>query len=134
MANRSNIKKWLWGVIGAGCVLGVIFGVVSIINDGSDDKAEWSDSVYSTETEKGREADNETEDNENNVSNVSNDQPSSDEASPFKDNRVIVDYEYGACNNGCGCTQYAHYSGRKACVNCAKNDCPTSKYDHEHKN
>lgn len=127
----TNFKKWFWGVIGAGCLVGIIFGIASVVNDGSEDKPEWSEPVFSTETEEGREADKETGDNEN---NVNNDKPSSDSESPFKDERVIVDYDYGACNNGCGCTQYAHYPGLKTCVNCAKNECPTSKYDHERKN
>ena len=131
MANRGGFRKWFWGIVGAGCVFGVIFGVASVVSDGSDEKAEWNDSAVSAETVEEREAEKETGGNEN---NVKNDKPSSGEKSPFKDDRVIVDYDYGACNNGCGCTQYAHYSGRKACVNCAKHDCPTSKYDHERRN
>jgi hypothetical protein len=128
------MKKWFWGIVVAVFVAGVIFWVASVGNDGSDDKAEWSDQTFSAETDGRQEADSETEGNGKNADNKKNAQPSSDSRSPFKDNRVIVDYDYGACNNGCGCTQYAHYSGRKACVNCAKNDCPTSKYDHERRN
>jgi hypothetical protein len=128
------MKKWFWGIVIAVCVAGVIFWVASVGNDGSDDMAEWSDQSFSAETDGRQEADSETEGNGKNADNKKNAQPSSDSRSPFKDNRVIVDYDYGACNNGCGCTQYAHYSGRKACVNCAKNDCPTSKYDHERRN
>ena len=130
MKNKSNYKKWFWGIV-AGCVVGIVLGINSVLKDSSDEKAEWSDSIISTETVEGREADSETKGNDNSVNES---KPASNEASPFKDNRVIVDYDYGACNNGCGCTQYAHYPGRKACVNCAKHDCPTSKYDHERKN
>ena len=122
------MKKWLWGFIAAVCVLGVIYGVSHMSNDEPAEKAEWQDSVFSVGKDEGREAVERPVDNEN---NVKKDAPSPGEASAFKDDRVIVDYDYGACNNGCGCTQYAHYAGRKACVNCAKHDCPTSKYDHE---
>ena len=124
-------KKWFWGVIGAGCVFGIIFGIASIVNSGSEDKAEWSDSTFSTETVEGREADNETGDNDN---NVNKENPSSDGMSSDDEERVIVDYDYGACNNGCGCTQYAHHPGNKICVNCSKHDCYTSKYDHVRNN
>ena len=60
-------KKLFWGVIGTACVLGIVFGIVSIFNSGSEEKAEWSDSTFSTEAVEGREADNEAEDNYNNV-------------------------------------------------------------------
>ena len=122
-------KKLFWGVIGAACVFGIIFGIASIVNSGSDEKAEWSDSTFSTEAVEGREADNEAEDNDNNVN-----KENSDRASSKDEERVIVDYDYGACNNGCGCTQYAHHPGIKICVNCSKHDCYTSKYDHVRNN
>ena len=121
-------KKLFWGVIGAACVFGIIFGIVSIFNSGSEEKAEWSDSTFSTEAVEGREADNEAGDN------INKDNPSSDRASSKDEKRVIVDYDYGACNNGCGCTQYAHHPGIKICVNCSKHDCYTSKYDHVRNN
>jgi hypothetical protein len=121
-------KKLFWGVIGAVCVFGIIFGIVSIVNSGSDEKAEWSDSTFSTEAVEGREADNEAGDN------INKENPSSDRASSKDEERVIVDYDYGACNNGCGCTQYAHHPGIKICVNCSKHDCYTSKYDHVRNN
>jgi hypothetical protein len=122
-------KKLFWGVIGAACVFGIVFGIVSIFNSGSEEKAEWSDSTFSTEAVEGREADNEAEDNDNNVN-----KENSDRASSKDEERVIVDYDYGACNNGCGCTQYAHHPGIKICVNCSKHDCYTSKYDHVRNN
>ena len=122
-------KKLFWGVIGTACVLGIVFGIVSIFNSGSEEKAEWSDSTFSTEAVEGREADNEAEDNDNNVN-----KENSDRASSKDEERVIVDYDYGACNNGCGCTQYAHHPGNKICVNCSKHDCYTSKYDHVRNN
>lgn len=122
-------KKLFWGVIGTACVLGTVFGIVSIFNSGSEEKAEWSDSTFSTEAVEGREADNEAEDNDNNVN-----KENSDRASSKDEERVIVDYDYGACNNGCGCTQYAHHPGIKICVNCSKHDCYTSKYDHVRNN
>ena len=122
-------KKLFWGVIGTACVLGIVFGIVSIFNSGSEEKAEWSDSTFSTEAVERREADNEAEDNDNNVN-----KENSDRASSKDEERVIVDYDYGACNNGCGCTQYAHHPGIKICVNCSKHDCYTSKYDHVRNN
>ena len=122
-------KKLFWGVIGAACVFGIIFGIASIVNSGSDEKAEWSDSTFSTEAVEGREADNEAGDNDNNVN-----KENSDRASSKDEERVIVDYDYGACNNGCGCTQYAHHPGINICVNCSKQDCYTSKYDHVRNN
>lgn len=122
-------KKLFWGVIGTACILGIVFGIVSIFNSGSEEKAEWSDSTFSTEAVEGREADNEAEDNDNNVN-----KENSDRASSKDEERVIVDYDYGACNNGCGCTQYAHHPGIKICVNCSKHDCYTSKYDHVRNN
>lgn len=122
-------KKLFWGVIGTACVLGIVFGIVSIFNSGSEEKAEWSDSTFSTEAVEGREADNEAEDNDNNVN-----KENSARASSKDEERVIVDYDYGACNNGCGCTQYAHHPGIKICVNCSKHDCYTSKYDHVRNN
>ena len=122
-------KKLFWGVIGTACVLGIVFGIVSIFNSGSEEKAEWSDSTFSTEAVEGCEADNEAEDNDNNVN-----KENSDRASSKDEERVIVDYDYGACNNGCGCTQYAHHPGIKICVNCSKHDCYTSKYDHVRNN
>ena len=122
-------KKLFWGVIGAACVFGIVFGIVSIFNSGSEEKAEWSDSTFSTEAVEGREADNEAGDNDNNVN-----KENSDRASSKEEERVIVDYDYGACNNGCGCTQYAHHPGIKICVNCSKHDCYTSKYDHVRNN
>ena len=121
-------KKLFWGVIGTACVLGIVFGIVSIFNSGSEEKAEWSDSTFSTEAVEGREADNEAGDN------INKENPSSDRASSKDEERVIVDYDYGACNNGCGCTQYAHHPGKKICVNCSKHDCYTSKYDHVRNN
>ncbi len=121
-------KKLFWGVIGTACVLGIVFGIVSIFNSGSEEKAEWSDSTFSTEAVEGREADNEAGDN------INKENPSSDRASSKDEERVIVDYDYGACNNGCGCTQYAHHPGIKICVNCSKHDCYTSKYDHVRNN
>ena len=121
-------KKLFWGVIGAACVFGIVFGIVSIFNSGSEEKAEWSDSTFSTEAVEGREADNEAGDN------INKENPSSDRASSKDEERVIVDYDYGACNNGCGCTQYAHHPGIKICVNCSKHDCYTSKYDHVRNN
>lgn len=121
-------KKLFWGVIGTACVLGIVFGIVSIFNSGSEEKAEWSDSTFSTEAVEGREADNEAGDD------INKENPSSDRASSKDEERVIVDYDYGACNNGCGCTQYAHHPGIKICVNCSKHDCYTSKYDHVRNN
>ena len=124
-------KKLFWGVIGTACVLGIVFGIVSIFNSGSEEKAEWSDSTFSTEAVEGRETDNEAGDYDN---NVNKENPSSDRVSSKDEERVIVDYDYGACNNGCGCTQYAHHPGNKICVNCSKHDCYTSKYDHVRNN
>ena len=121
-----NKKKWLWGVIAAACGCALIYGVSCITNDEPAEKAEWQNSVFSTETDEEREAGDGVGEN-----NAQNDAPSSGDTSSSKEERVIIDYEYGACNNHCGCTQYAHYSGKKACVNCAKHECPTSKYDHE---
>ena len=122
-------KKWFLGVIGAVCVFGIVFGIASIVNSGSDEKAEWSDSTFSTGAVEGREADNEAGNNDNNVNKENLDRASSND-----EERVIVDYDYGACNNGCGCTQYAHHPGIKICVNCSKHDCYTSKYDHVRNN
>ena len=82
-------KKLFWGVIGTACVLGIVFGIVSIFNSGSEEKAEWSDSTFSTEAVEGREADNEAEDNDNNVN-----KENSDRASSKDEERVIVDYDY----------------------------------------
>ena len=48
----------------------------------------------------------------------------------FRGGSIIVEPEYGACNNRCGCDQYAHYPGRTACVFCAENNCMTNKFGH----
>ena len=128
MEKRGKIKKLLLGVIAAVCGCALIYGVSCFTKDESAEKAEWEETGYSTETDERHEAGDESADNDNNANNNA---PSSDETSSSKEERAIIDYEYGACNNGCGCTQYAHYSGNKTCVNCAKHECPTSKYDHE---
>ena len=59
------------------------------------------------------------------------DESSSGEVS-FRGRQAVADYNYGRCNSGCGCTQYAHYPGQSACVNCAENGCSTNKFGHEH--
>ena len=52
----------------------------------------------------------------------------SDEIS-FRGRQVIYE-DYGSCNRGCGCTQYAHYPGQTKCVNCAENGCSSNKFGH----
>lgn len=66
-----------------------------------------------------------------NYYNYTDDESSSGDVS-FRGRQVIPDYDYGSCNNDCGCTQYAHYPGQTSCVNCAENGCTTNKYGHRH--
>lgn len=111
---QGIIDKLFRGVIYLGCIIAILGGLASVIDDassdigdeyGSDDEINWD---YSSD----------------------DDESSSGEIS-FKGGEIIVDYNYGACNSGCGCTQYAHKPGKTACVNCAKRGCSTNKYGHE---
>ena len=94
------------------CVFFVFFGFMIIIVDATSDIGDSRDSYY--ESRDGYYED----DDESNVS--------------FRGREVIADYNYGRCNSGCGCTQYAHYPGQTACANCEANTCSTNKFGHKH--
>lgn len=111
---QSIIDKLFRFVIYAGCIFAFIGGLASVIDDSSSDIGDR----YGSEDEINWDSSKDVESSSGDVS--------------FKGRSAIADYDYGACNSGCGCTQYAHYPGQTACVNCAENGCTTNKFGHEH--
>ena len=106
---QGIIDKLFKGVVYIGCIVAIIGGVASIIDDSSSDIGDrYGSSDYYDDTDE---------------------ESSSGEVS-FKGRNVIVDYNYGGCDSGCGCTQYKHYPGQTACVSCEENGCSTNKFGH----
>ena len=110
---QSVFDKLFRGLVTLVCVFAVIFGFIIIIVDATSDVGDSRDSYY--------ESSDSYYDDDDDESNVS-----------FRGREVIADYDYGRCNSGCGCTQYAHYPSQTACVNCEENGCSTNKFGHKH--
>jgi hypothetical protein len=110
---QSILDKLFRGLFLLMCLAAVLFGFIIIIVDATSDIGDSRDSYY--------ESSEDYDDDEVNETNLS-----------FRGREVIADYDYGRCNNGCGCTQYAHYPGQTACVNCEENGCSTNKFGHKH--
>lgn len=108
---QSFIDKLFRGVVFLGCFVAVIIGITFIVDDASSDIGDGRDTYYE------RDYDNSDEESSGEVS--------------FRGRGKIADYNYGACNSGCGCKQYAHYPGRTECANCEENGCSTYKFGHE---